>query len=403
MRHALAFLLVSLALLAGGSARAQMAHEHKGAETCADLTLRCATALTPTFAADGTLWIVARTSDQIFVAKSRDRGLTFSEPVLVTPQPLALDSGPDSRPKIVVDRNGRVVVAYATRDKKYNGRVFVSRSSDTGKTFSTPVPITANEESQRFETIALDSDGDVFAAWIDKRGRATAQEKGETTMGAALAFAWSGDHGATFSEARIAQGETCECCRIGVDFAAEGRPVVVFRNIFEGSVRDHAILTFADRATPGPVRRVSDDDWQIESCPHHGPSLAVAKDGTYHVAWFTKGRVRQGLFYARSSDSGASFSTPLAVGNPDKAPGRPSLLALGDKVYLAWKEFDGDETTIMVMASQDGGRRWSAPRASAATSEDSDHPILVGDGQRAYLSWQTKKDGYRLLALGDPS
>jgi hypothetical protein len=400
-------ILVSLTLLANGPAGDQMAHEHKVADSCADLTLACAANVTPTFAADGTLWIVARTSERVFVANSKDRGRTFSAPVLVTPEPMALDTGPDARPKIVVDRKNRIVVAFAVRDKKFNGRVFVSTSADKGETFSTPDPITQNEESQRFETLALDSDGRVFAAWIDKRNRVPAREKGqekeEDYKGAALAFAWSNDHGVHFSEAKIAQDHTCECCRIGVGFAGAGKPVVVFRNLFEGGVRDHAITTFTDPTTPGPVHRVSVDDWAIDACPHHGPALAIEKDHTYHVAWFTKGRVRQGLYYARSADGGASFSEPLAIGKPDSAPGRPNLLAVGGKVYLAWKEFDGAETTILVMMSNDSGRHWSSPHPVASTSEDSDHPILVADNERAFLSWQTRKSGYRLLPLGDAS
>jgi hypothetical protein len=397
-----AFLAVLLAL-AGGPACAQKAHEHKATATCADLTLACAANVTPAFAPDGTLWIVARTSERVFVASSKDRGRSFSDPMLVTPEPVMLDTGPDARPNLVVDPAGRLIVAFATRDKAFKGRVFISRSIDRGRTFSSPVPITASEESQRFETLAIDTDSAVFAAWIDKRNRLPAQEKGEAYKGAALAFAWSEDPGVQFAEARIAQDHTCECCRIAVGFAGPARPVVVFRNIFDGTVRDHAVVTFADRVTPGPVRRVSTDDWAIDACPHHGPSLAVAADGTYHVAWFTKGRARQGLFYARSSDGGTSFSEPSPIGRPDAAPGRPSLLASGGKVYLAWKEFDGTEARVMVQASHDGGAHWSRPRAIATTSADSDHPILVHDGWRPCLSWQTQNDGYRLIPFEDAS
>src|SRR5882672_6437914 len=85
-------------------------------------------------------------------------------------------------------------------------------------------------------------------------------------------------------------------------------PVVLFRNVFGGGVRDHAIMTFSDPITPGPAYRVSVDDWAIEVCPHHGPSLALAPDGSYHAAWFTNGSVRKGLFYARSTDQGRTFS-----------------------------------------------------------------------------------------------
>ena len=92
----------------------------------------------------------------------------------------------------------------------------------------------------------------------------------------------------------MAKDNTCECCRLGLAFAGPGRPVVVFRNIFEGGVRDHAIMTFADSRTPGEIHRVSKDDWQISGCPHQGPSLSISQRGLYHVAWYTNGSARKG-------------------------------------------------------------------------------------------------------------
>ena len=101
----------------------------------------------------------------------------------------------------------------------------------------------------------------------------------------------------------------------------------MFRNLFEGGVRDHAVMTFADPATPGEVRRVSNDDWQISACPHHGPSLSISPAGTYHVAWYTNGKARKGLFYARSQDEGRMFSDPIPLGRSDRNPTRPYVLA----------------------------------------------------------------------------
>jgi hypothetical protein len=45
-------------------------------------------------------------------------------------------------------------------------------------------------------------------------------------------------------------------------------------------LRKPAVTIFADPTTPGPIRRVSFDDWAIDFCPHHGPSLALG-DGIY--------------------------------------------------------------------------------------------------------------------------
>jgi hypothetical protein len=377
-----------------------MDHQHASEAACDETVLRCASKVTPAFGPDGTLWLAWMAGGQISVASSKDAGHSFSTPVLVTKERLNLDWGPDARPKIVVDRNGGIAVAFSTfRDKAFNGQVLYTRSTDGGRSFAELRPITASNESQRFEALALDADGSVFAAWLDKRNRVPAQQSGQKYEGAGLYFASSNDGGATYSEARMIKDNTCECCRLGVAFTGPGRPVVVFRNIFDGGVRDHAITTFADPATPGEVHRVSQDDWQIAACPHHGPSLSISNAGTYHVTWYTNGKARKGLFYARSQDGGRTFSNPLPVGRPDRSPSRPNVIAGSHGTAIVWKEFDGEKTTVNLMTSHDDGLTWSKPAAVAETTDTSDHPLLVSNGQSVFLSWMTKADGYRIQPI----
>jgi hypothetical protein len=384
------------------AAFAQMNHQHASEAACEETVLRCASKVTPAFGPDGTLWLAWMAGGQISVASSKDAGRSFPTPVSVTKERLNLDWGPDARPKIVVDRNGGIALAFSIfRDKAFNGQVLTTRSADGGQNFAPLRPITASNESQRFEAVALDADGSVFAAWLDKRGRVPAQQRGQKYEGAGLFFASSKDGGATYSEARLAADNTCECCRLGLAFAGPGRPVVVFRNIFEGGVRDHAIVTFSDSATPGEVRRVSNDDWQIAACPHHGPSLAVSAAGTYHATWYSNGKVRKGLFYARSRDGGKTFSKPVPIGQPNRNPSRPYVIAGAGEVAMVWKEFDGAKTTVNLMTSHDDGENWSKPKIISTTSEASDHPLLVADGRRTFLSWMTKADGYRFQPIED--
>jgi hypothetical protein len=387
--------------LSQSAALAQMSHQHVSEAACDGSELRCASKVTPVFAADGTLWLAWMAGGRVSVASSKDLAQTFTPAVAVTQDHLELDWGPDARPKIVVDRQYRIVIAFSIfKDKAYNGEVLYTRSSDGGRSFAGLRPITPNTESQRFEALALDEDGSVFAAWLDKRNRVQARANNQPYPGAGLFFAWSKDGGATYSEARMAQDNTCECCRLGIAFAGHGRPVVIFRNIFDGSVRDHAIVTFADPATPGEVYRVSKDDWQIEACPHHGPSLAISAAGTYHATWFTGGKARKGLFYARSTDGGKTFSEPLAIGRLDRSPSRPYVIASpNNHVAIVWKEFDGEKTTVNLMTSRDDGITWSESKAIAETSDTSDHPLLVSDGRRDFLSWMTKADGYRFMPI----
>jgi hypothetical protein len=133
--------------------------------------------------------------------------------------------------------------------------------------------------------------------------------------------------------------------------------------------------------------------------PPPGPSLAISDDGAYHVTWFTNGNVRKGLFYARSVDGGATFSNPIPFGAPNKRPTNPYVIVAKNALWLAWKEFDGQKTTVLTMASRDHGQSWSVPQVVAQTAQSSDHPLLVASGQRVFLSWVTQAEGYQLISL----
>ena len=395
--------LFYLPLVFVASAAAAQQHDHAAmmakqpAAPCAETSLACADKATPFFVGDD-LWLAWSSHGRVAVQKSKDLGRTFDVPMFVNRGIEKLDAGADSRPQIAVDRKGHAIAAYTiAKGADFAGQVKVAHGSAAG--FDIPTPLTNSTVSQRFVSFSLDPAGGIFAAWIDKRNLDTAKKSGKDYDGAALAYAWS-EEGKDFAIARIAQDNTCECCRIGVAFAGPHKPVVMWRNMFPGGVRDHAIMSFSERG-PGSVQRVAIDNWKIDACLHQGPSLAVGANGTYHATWFTEGRARQGLFYAFSKDAGRRFSPPMAVGNSARQPSRPFVFVGGGAIWLAWKEFDGEESVVNVMQSRDDGLTWSPARTVAQTTDASDHPLLIGNGGRVYLSWLTHKKGYRLMPLGD--
>jgi hypothetical protein len=402
MRALTLSIAIGTALLAGVAfAETPMAGMHHASSGgCAGEALSCASSATPLFAQDGSLYLAWATADHVAVAHSTDGGKSFGPAAPVNTEAAKIDPGPDSRPGIAIGKDGKLFVSYTVfTGADYVGRVYVGHSADGGRSFDPPKPITDDTASQRFTKLIADKSGNILAAWIDKREIAAAKQEGRDYPGAALAFAWWDPTHDSFAPARIAQSDSCECCRVAAALDRAGRPVVAFRDIFPTHIRDHAVMTFGKDGKPGPLRRVSVDDWRTDVCPHQGPDIAVGPDGAYHVAWFTQGSKRQGLFYARSANAGATFSDPIPLGDPDKAPSRARVLAAGKSVWLAWKEFDGTLSTIRAMRSADGGKHWTAARTLAETKNASDQPILIADKQHAYLSWLTHDEGYRLIQL----
>jgi hypothetical protein len=53
----------------------------------------------------------------------------------------------------------------------------------------------------------------------------------------------------------------------------------------------------------------------------------------------------------------------------------------------------------MAMVSRDDGARWAAPREIARTGGDSDHPLLLANGDEVFVSWMTRREGYRFIPL----
>jgi len=400
-------MLAGMALIAGN--HGAFAHDMRnmpgmhadavGKGSCADLSLTCASVATPFLDAHGKLWLAWSAGGAVSIASSVDGGRHFGDPIVIGRYGARLDAGVEAHPQLAMDDKGRMVVAYSVfKDENWNARVWVATSAD-GRAFSAPHPISRDAASQRFPVLAFGPDGTLFAAWIDKRTVVQAGKRGLVQPGAAIAYAWSRDAGETFSGEAIGEDHTCECCRLDAAVDGAGHPVVLFRKIYGADERDHAVLTFSQDHAPLPVRRVSVDRWHIEGCPHHGPALAVSADGAWHAAWMTGGEARQGLFYARSTDEGRSFSTPQPVGDAERQAGRPSLLAQGASVWLAWKEFDGERILARVRHSSDGGRTWSPDRTVGAVQGYADRPLLVGDGERVYLSWLSRERGYRLIEL----
>ena len=383
---------------------AQMNHssmtDFKTKNICQSASLECANAATPFFASNGKLLLAWTAGGVVSVAQSSDLGKSFSPAIKIAEHGKSLDVGADARPQIVADKQDNVFLAYAFfKDSNWNAQINTVRSVDGGNTFTAPEPLVKDSSSQRFPSVLIKSDDSIFISWIDKRLVAAAKQGGEKRLGGSIAYSFSKDGGKTFQTERIANESSCECCRIGGSLDPAGNPVVAYRAIFTGGIRDQATQVISEKST-GPIRRVADDDWKTDACPHHGPTIAVSGSGKFHVAWYTQGSKRSGVFYANSSNQGLSYSKPLRVGAEGANVSRPYLYALDQQVWLVWKEFDGVKSSVLLKESGDDGMTWTEPKIISSTAGYSDHPLLVARGNEVFLSWLTRDDGYQFMSIG---
>ena len=348
------------------------------------------------FGPDGRLWRVVPERQYVYVDSSSDQGHSFTRPIRLNSESQKIKASAEGRPQIAVDRDGRVYVAYTAQARLPNS-VFVSISDPNGRNFSPPFEVSrsAAEASNYEPQLAVSPQNTVYLFWHDERDRGDYRIPGNS-----IYYARLDPNGVPPPNYRaIKQQWECECCRIAVAFEEDGTPLVLTRFIYAENTRDHGLIRLPPEAGSGQAWRVTFDDWEIEACPEHGPSLARSSEGRLHMAWFTLGKQRRGLFYANSENQGLKFSKPMPVGNPVNLPGHADLISRGEEVALAWEEFNGSSHRIMLSRSRDSGNTWSPAKIIAESSSETDYPFLLSDDQRIYLSWNTGLEGYRLIPL----
>ncbi len=213
----------------------------------------------------------------IYFASSKDSEATFSAPVKVADVPI-LPLNRHRGPRIAFAGSTIVISAVAgkvpsTGEHAHglpsDGDLLVWRSTDGGKTWS--VPAMANDvpgaPTEGLHALAADKDGNLFAAWLDKRGKGTM-----------LYGARSTDGGKTWSKNvqihASPDGTICQCCHPSLAFDEQGRIVVMWRNVLNGA-RDMYITRSTDGRTFSKPEKLGGGSWMINACPMDGGGMAL--------------------------------------------------------------------------------------------------------------------------------
>lgn len=352
----------------------------------------------------GRLWMVSKQEQGdgkslLVLRRSDDTGKSWTQPMPVTGE--AAGARGEERPKIAAGLNDELYIVYtrAAPNPKlpHEGDVRLVRSLDGGKSFSAPVSVHTNNDAivHAFGSIIVDPNGHVYAVWLDSRNRETARANKQPHRGISLYYAVSTDAGKTFSGDYRLADHSCECCRLGLALDAQQRPVVMWRHIFEPNVRDHAIAQLSVNGMAREIERASFDDWRIDACPHQGPSIAYAADGTRHQAWFTVKGDDAGIFYA-AADKKGELGVPVRLGTNQAK--QAEVAVRGAAVAVVWKQYDGESTALMARISADNGRTWTQKEV-ARTANDSDRPQLLHSASGLLAAWHIAGEGMRIISV----
>lgn len=383
---------LALGLGFAGAAAAHGGHDgHAATDQAPARAARPELASSALIAPDGGWYAVATRDGHVVLHRSDDDGLHWREVAVVNREPEAIAADGENRPQLALAADGAVLVSWARRfEERFTGDVRFARAAD-GVHFDAPLTVHRDRSivAHSFNAMQVTRDGRVLIAWIDGRDSAGAKRAGDDYRGSAIYLAVSDDGGRSFRpEAKVAD-HSCQCCRLALAEDVDGTPLLLWRHVFAPNARDHALARLAPDAAAVP-QRVTFDDWRIDACPHHGPSLAVAADGSRHAVWFNERAGEGRVFYGRLGEGRVEGQRPLGGARAAHA----DIALAGTRVAIVWKEFDGENTRLHAELSDDGGRSFRS-LALAATAGASDQPRLLRRSEALFAFWRTADEGMR--------
>jgi hypothetical protein len=318
----------------------------------------------------------------------------------------------EAPPKLAYAPDGRLFAIY-TVGKIVAGERFPRSalrvvSSSDGKTWSAPVTVTdgAVFGSHSFHALHVAGDGTVYVSWLGKSDADTSAESMATmgemsgmshnmhAGGHEASAAWitrSTDGGQTWTKrVRVDMGEACPCCRTALATSNDGTLFMAWRHVFPGSIRDIVVARSADHGVTWtePVR-VHADDWNFDACPHAGPAIAVDASNTLHVTWWTGKEGAAGVFYARSTDGGKTFTEATAMRSAKFS--RPAhvqmALAPNHRVIVAWDDGTQQVPQVMVRVSYDDGAHFADAMPVSDAGKAASFPVLAVRNDSVAIAW----------------
>jgi hypothetical protein len=281
------------------------------------------------------------------------------------------------KPMLEVDRtggehDGNVYVCWSRFTGAGQNKVYFSRSTDSGATFSRPVSISRSQEVKGIQgcDIAVEADGDVYVTY-----RTFTQNQ---NFGNGLAFSRSTDGGASFSRATLIRNITPYAPRDGTRDCGDGPFLCPAQFVFHRVPLEPRVTADQTGTLPGVYLTYN----EIR------PGSEVESETSFASAG--AGEVGQSLVYVlRTIDDGATWSNPMAVDPADAGHQFfPDIDALDGTIAVVWQDNRTDDD-------------YSVQLPIGNTLDDQGRPVSSGrDVVNTFVS--TSTNGTTWIPLEDP-
>jgi hypothetical protein len=320
-------------------------------------------------------------------------------------------------PTVAADE-GQVVVAwqeFVTPRDDDRGRIQFARFQPTGRRIGSPVRVDDNDTSGKWLPAVTLAAGQPVVAWIDERDVGPDGEPFEHVYAARASDSEPGFG----PNVRVDAGTPVP---LAVHLDNKWAPAIASAGgdvyLAWADFRNYNWEIFGARSGDGGRTwgaNVRIDDYTAGERLNERPTVAFGPGGSLHAAWTDLRAVEPdtNIFYARSGDLGASFSTPRQLDDsrvgfdPDRDTAsnqwHPSLAAVGDDLFVAWQDNRLGNNDVFFTHSIDAGASFAASERVDDTGggqSEQTRPRLAWSAGRCYVVWEDDRNGRAEIFLG---
>ncbi len=287
---------------------------------------------------------------------------------------LTWNLGESKYPDIAVDASGNLHVVWDDFTPG-NWEIFYKRSTDGGVTWSWNKRLSWNSGGSSNPDIAVDASGNLHVVWCDS-----------SPGNWEIFYKRSTDGGATWSTVRRISWNSGPSVGpvIAVDSAANLHVVWYDESLSSGFPE-----IFYKKSTDGGATWSASKRLTWTSGPSYDPDIAVDSAGNPHVVWYDYTPGAPEIYFKRSVDGGATWSTMKRLTWTSGGSNSPAITVDGPgKLHVVWEDYTPGNYDIYYKSSKDGGLTWTPNKILSWTSGGSEDPAIgVDSSGNLHVTW----------------
>ncbi len=293
-------------------------------------------------------------------------------------QRLTWNTGESFRPRAAVDSSGGVHLVWSDTTPG-DSEIYYKQSTDGGGTWATSQRITFSSGSPGNPDIAVDSTGGLHVVWED-----------EAPGNSEIYYKRSPDGGATWSTSKRLTWNEGMSWNPAVAVDSLDNLHVVWADMTPGNFE-----IYYKKSTDGGANWSTSKNLSSNSGNSFSPAMAVDSSDRIHVAWSDGTPGKSEIYYKKSTDKGNTWAASQRLSWTAEASAQPAIaVAASGRIHVAWSDATPGDSEIYYKKSSDGGATWTTSKSLTANSGDSLSPALaVSALGNIHLVWSDKTPG----------